>query len=181
MVEYLKSFYENIAAFDLIYIIFTLLSLVKCTRKGFVLSILEAAKWLLAYVITLFLFPRIKPYVNDVIDNEYILDVILGVGIFIVVLFLILMINRGISRAIKFSGLGKLDTVFGFFFGFLRGYIICVCIFSTVNIFYNYKNWPINSKSSWAFPYVKKGSNYLIEEFPNEKKYKESKEKIEDI
>ncbi len=181
MVEYLKSFYENIAAFDLIYIIFTLLSLVKCTRKGFVLSILEAAKWLLAYVITLFLFPRIKPYVNDVIDNEYILDVILGVGLFIVVLFLILMINRGISRAIKFSGLGKLDTVFGFFFGFLRGYIICVCIFSTVNIFYNYKNWPLNSKSSWAFPYVKKGSNYLIEEFPNEKKYKESKEKIEDI
>ena len=181
MVEYLKSFYENIAAFDLIYIIFTLLSLVKCTRKGFVLSILEAAKWLLAYVITLFLFPRIKPYVNDVIDNEYILDVILGVGIFIVVLFLILMINRGISRAIKFSGLGKLDTVFGFFFGFLRGYIICVCIFSTVNIFYNYKNWPLNSKSSWAFPYVKKGSNYLIKEFPNEKKYKESKEKIEDI
>jgi len=181
MVEYLKSFYENIAAFDLIYIIFTLLSLVKCTKKGFVLSILEAAKWLLAYVITLFLFPRIKPYVNDVIDNEYILDVILGVGIFIVVLFLILMINRGISRAIKFSGLGKLDTVFGFFFGFLRGYIICVCIFSTVNIFYNYKNWPLNSKSSWAFPYVKKGSNYLIEEFPNEKKYKESKEKIEDI
>ena len=181
MVEYLKSFYENIAAFDLIYIIFTLLSLVKCTRKGFVLSILEAAKWLLAYVITLFLFPRIKPYVNDVIDNEYILDVILGVGIFIVVLFLILMINRGISRAIKFSGLGKLDTVFGFFFGFLRGFVICVCIFSTVNIFYNYKNWPLNSKSSWAFPYVKKGSNYLIEEFPNEKKYKESKEKIEDI
>ena len=181
MVEYLKSFYENIAAFDLIYIIFTLLSLVKCTRKGFVLSILEAAKWLLAYVITLILFPRIKPYVNDVIDNEYILDIILGVGIFIVVLFLILMINRGISRAIKFSGLGKLDTVFGFFFGFLRGYIICVCIFSTVNIFYNYKNWPLNSKSSWAFPYVKKGSNYLIEEFPNEKKYKESKEKIKDI
>ena len=145
------------------------------------MSILEAAKWLLAYVITLILFPRIKPYVNDVIDNEYILDIILGVGIFIVVIFLILMINRGISRAIKFSGLGKLDTVFGFFFGFLRGYIICVCIFATVNIFYNYKNWPLNTKLSWSFPYVKKGSNYLIKEFPDEKRYKESKEKIEDI
>jgi membrane protein required for colicin V production len=91
------------------------------------------------------------------------------------------MINRGISRAIKFSGLGKIDTVFGFFFGFLRGYIICVCIFSTVNIFYYYKNWPLNTKLSWSFPYVKKGSNYLIKEFPNEKKYKESKEKIKDI
>ena len=181
MVDYFKDFYENILAFDLIYIIITLLSLIKCSRKGFVLSILEAAKWLLAYVITLILFPRIKPYVGDIIDNQYILDIILGVSIFIIVIFLILMINKGISKAVKFSGLGKLDTVFGFFFGFLRGYIICVCIFTTLNIFYNYSKWPLNTKSSWSFPYVLKGSNYLIKEFPNEKKYKESKEKIEDI
>ena len=181
MVEFFINLYENIVAFDLIYIIITLLSLIKCSRQGFVLSILAAAKWLLAYVITLILFPRIKPYVEDIIDNEYILDIILGVGIFIIVIFLILMINKGISRALKFSGLGKLDTVFGFFFGFIRGYIICVCIFATVNIFYSYKNWPLNIKLSWSFPYVEKGSNYLIKEFPDEKKYKESKEKIEDI
>ena len=181
MVEFLKDLYENIVTFDLIYIIITLLSLIKCSRQGFVLSIFAAAKWLLAYVITLILFPRIKPYVNDIIDNEYILDIIVGVGIFIVVIFLILIINKGISRAVKFSGLGKLDTVFGFFFGFLRGYVICVCIFSTVSIFYNYKYWPLNTKLSWSFPYVEKGSNYLIKEFPDEKKYKESKEKIEDI
>ena len=181
MAEFFINLYENIVAFDLIYIIITLLSLIKCSRQGFVLSILAAAKWLLAYVITLILFPRIKPYVEDIIDNEYILDIILGVGIFIIVIFLILMINKGISRALKFSGLGKLDTVFGFFFGFIRGYIICVCIFATVNIFYSYKNWPLNIKLSWSFPYVEKGSNYLIKEFPDEKKYKESKEKIEDI
>ena len=181
MVEYFKELYENILAFDLIYIIITLLSLIKCSRQGFILSLLAAAKWLLAYVVTLILFPRIKPYVDGFIDNEYILDIILGVGIFIVVIFLILMVNKGISRAVKYSGLGKLDTVFGFFFGFLRGYVICVCIFSTINIFYNYKNWPLNTKTSWSFPYVKKGSNYLIKEFPNEKKYKESKEKIKDI
>ena len=112
MIEYFKDLYENIVIFDLIYLIITLLSLIKCSRQGFVLSILAAAKWLLAYVITLILFPRIKVYVGDIIDNEYILDIVLGVGIFVVVIFLILMINKGISRAIKFSGLGKLDTVF---------------------------------------------------------------------
>ena len=181
MVEYLKDVYENIVAFDLIYIIITLLSLIKCSKKGFVLSLLAAAKWLLAYVITLILFPKVKSYVGDIIDNEYVLDIVLGLGIFVIVIFLILMINRGIGKAVKYSGLGKLDTVFGFFFGFLRGYIICVCIFSTINIFYNYINWPLNTKTSWTFPYVQKGSNYLIKEFPNEKKYKESKEKIEDI
>tara|TARA_B100001123_G_scaffold42664_1_gene43866 strand:- start:1144 stop:1686 length:543 start_codon:yes stop_codon:yes gene_type:complete len=179
--DYLQDFYKNILAFDLIYLIITLYSVIQCSSKGFVLSLLSAAKWLLAYVITLILFPRLKPFVNGIIDNEYLLNVILGVGIFVIVIFLILMVNKGISKAVKYSGLGKVDTVFGFFFGFLKGYVICVCIFSTVNIFYNYTNWPLNLKSSWTFKYVKKGSIYLVKEFPNEKKYKESKEKIEDI
>ncbi len=181
MLEILNNFYDTVSGFDLAYMIVTILSLIKCYRKGFVLSLLAASKWLLAYVVTLILFPRIKPYVDGIIDNEYILDIMLGVGIFVIVIFLILMINKGIGKAVKYSGLGQLDTIFGFFFGFLRGYVICVCIFSTINIFYNHSKWPINTKSSWTFSYVQKGSNYLIKEFPNEKKYKESKEKIEDI
>ena len=48
MIEFFKEYYENIVAFDIIYLIITLLSLIKCSRKGFILSILEAAKWLLA-------------------------------------------------------------------------------------------------------------------------------------
>ena len=132
MVDHLKDFYENILAFDLIYVIITLLSLIKCSRKGFVLSILEAGKWLLAYVVTLILFPRLKPYVDGMIDNEYILDVILGVGIFVIVIFLILMINKGLSRAVKFSVLGKLDTVFGFFLFWILKRVYYLCLY-----FYN--------------------------------------------
>ena len=179
--EILKNFYNEVSSFDLIYIFFTVLSLIKCSRKGFVLSILAASKWLLAYVVTLVIFPRIKPYVKDIIDNEYVLDIVLGISIFVLVIFIILMINKGINKAVIYSGLGKLDAVFGFFFGFIRSYIICVCIFATINIFYNHKNWPLSINKSLTFPYVKKGSNYLIKEFPNEKKYKESKEKIKDI
>ena len=181
MFEFLKDFYENIVVFDIIYLIITLLSLVKCLRKGFVLSLLEAAKWLLAYVITLILFPRIKPYVDGIIDNEYVLDIVLGVGLFIIIIFLILMINKAISKAVKFSGLGKLDTIFGFFFGFIRAYIISICIFSGVHIVYNYDKWPLNLNKSYTFPYLEKGSNYLLKVFPNEKTYKDSKEKIEDL
>ena len=181
MVDSLLDFYKSISGFDLIYLIITVWSLIKCSSKGFVLSILSASKWLLAYVVTLILFPKIKPYVKDVIDNQYVLDLVLGVGIFVVVIFLILIINKGVSKTIKYSGIGKVDTVFGFFFGFIRAYIVCVCIFATVNIFYNHKNWPINTSKSFTFSYVKKGSNYLIKEFPNEKEYKDAKEKVQDI
>ena len=180
MEEFFKIFKE-ISNFDLIYIFFTILSLIKCSQKGFILSLLAASKWLLAYVLTLIIFPKAKPLVDGIIDNEYILDIILGMGIFVVIIFIILMINKGIGKAVTYSGLGTLDKVFGFFFGFLRSYIICVCIFSTITIIYNHKKWPLNLDKSLTFPIVKKGSSYLIKEFPNEKKYKESKEKIEDI
>ena len=181
MVDVLKDFFEASSVIDLIYIVITIWSLISCYTKGFVLSILSMAKWLLAYVITLILFPRIKPYVEDIIDNEYVLDIGLGIAIFIVVIFLVLLVNKGISKAVKYTGIGGLDTTFGFFFGFVKAYIVSVCIFSGIHIVYNHDKWPINLDKSYTFPYLEKGSNYLIKEFPNEKTYQESKEKIEDI
>ena len=171
--EFFREILNSISSVDTIYVIITILSLIKCYSKGFVLSILSMSKWLLAYIITLIIFPRAKPYVKNIVDNEYVLDVGLGIAIFIVVIFLILMINKGISNAIKYTGLGSLDTVFGFFFGFIRAYIISICIFSGVHIVYNYDKWPINLDKSYTFPYLEKGSNYLLKVFPNEKKYQE--------
>ncbi len=179
--EILKEFYNSISVLDLVYLIITILSLIKCYIKGFILSVLAMAKWLLAYVLTLIIFPRIKPYVKGIIDNEYILDIALGISIFIIVIFFILLINKGINKAVKYTGLGNLDTIFGFFFGFVRSYIIAVCIFSAVHIVYNHDKWPINHNKSYIFPYLKKGSNYLLKEFPDEKTYQDSKEKIKEL
>jgi membrane protein required for colicin V production len=181
MLDSLKDFYQAISIIDLIYLILTILSLIKCYKKGFILSILSMAKWLLAYIITLIIFPKVKPYLKDIIDNEYVLDVSLGVTIFVVVIFLVLLVNKGISKAVNYTGIGGLDTIFGFFFGFIRAYIISACIFSGIHIVYNYDKWPINLDKSFIFPYLEKGSNYLIKEFPNEKTYQDSKEKIEEL
>ena len=175
------NFYDATSIIDLIYILITIFSLIKCYKKGFILSILSTAKWVLAYIITLLIFPKIKPYLKDVVDNEYILDVGLGIGIFVIVIFLVLLVNKGLSKAIRYTGIGNLDTMFGFFFGFIRGYIISIIIFSGVHIVYNYDKWPINLDQSYIFPYLEKGSNYLLKEFPNEKTYQDSKEKIEEL
>tara|TARA_Y200000002_G_scaffold159040_1_gene131460 strand:- start:943 stop:1488 length:546 start_codon:yes stop_codon:yes gene_type:complete len=175
------DFYDATSIIDLIYLVITILSLIKCYKKGFVLSILSMMKWLLAYIITLIIFPRIKPFLKNIIDNEYVLDIGLGITIFVVVIFLVLMVNKGISKAVRYTGIGSLDTLFGFFFGFLRAYIISVCIFSGIHIVYNYDKWPINVDKSYVFPYIEKGSNYLLKEFPDEKTYQDSKEKIEEL
>ena len=179
--EVFLNFLEIVSSFDIIYLIITTLSLVKCYKKGFVLSLLSASKWLLAYVITLFLFPKVKPYVEDIIDNEYVLDVLLGICLFIIIIFFILLINKGISKAVTYTGIGGLDKIFGFFFGFLRGYVISVCIFATVDIIYNSDRWPIDLENSLSFQLVEKGSNYLINEFPDKKEYENAKEKVQEL
>ena len=181
MLENIFEQITDISLIDILYLIITILSVLKCAKKGFILSILSASKWLLAYVLTLFTFPKIKPYFEDYISNEYALDITLAISLFVIIIFVILMINKGLKNAIQFTGLGKLDSFFGFFFGFLRGYVIIVCVFTTINLFVNYKDWPIKTKESFTFSYIEKGSSYLIENFPNEKDYEDSKEKIKDI
>ena len=181
MPDFFINFYKITSMIDIIYILITTLSLIKCYKQGFILSLLSMAKWLFAYVITLLIIPKIKPYLKDVIDNEYVLDVGLGIIIFVIVIFLVLMINKGLSKAIRYTGIGSLDTIFGFFFGFVRAYIISICIFSGVHIVYNYDKWPVNLDKSFAFPYLEKGSNYLLREYHKEKTYQDSKEKIEEL
>ena len=126
MIDTLKDFFNETSIIDFLYLVVTVISLIQCYRKGFVLSVLSMAKWILAYVISLILFPRVKPYFKDIIDSEYVLDVGLGIAIFVVVIFLVLLINKGISKAVSYTGIGDLDKMFGFFFGFIKAYIIAV-------------------------------------------------------
>ena len=181
MFDALKDFYEAVSLIDLVYLIVTVISVIKCYSKGFILSLLSASRWLLAYVVTIILFPKLKPYFKNLIDSEYVLDVTLGLVIFVLVIFTILVVNKGISKTVKFVGLGRLDSTFGLFFGFIRGYVISVCLFSAIDIVYNYNKWPISIDKSYTFPYIEKGSIYLVKVFPNEKKYQDSKEKIEEL
>ena len=179
--DVIKNIFDQISFFDLIYITITILYLIRCSIKGFVLSLLSAAKWLLAYILTLITFPKVRPYVKDIIDNEYVLDILLAVLIFVIIMFIILLINKGIKRTVRYTGMGKIDVFFGFLFGFVKAYVVSVCIFASIHIVYNYDKWPIDNRKSFTFSYVKKGSNYLIKEFPSKKEYEDAKEKVSDI
>ena len=125
LLEHLTS---SISAFDIIYLIITLLTVIQCTKKGFVLSLLSASKWLLALIITIILVPKLRPWAKNYIDSEYLLDIGLGIVIFICTIFIILMISRAIGQVVKYSGLGSVDSFFGFIFGIFKGYVVCVVL-----------------------------------------------------
>ena len=78
-------------------------------------------------------------------------------------------------------GVGSIDKAFGFLFGFFKGYIVSVCLFSIFNWFYPYQNWGISAEKAFSFNLMIKGSEILIEEFPSGEDIINTKEKIEKI
>ena len=138
-------------------------------------------KWVLSTIITIILVPKLQPSVAEYIESEFINNYGLGIGVFFVTLFLIILIGKALGRAMTWTGVGSIDKTFGLLFGFFKGYIVSVCIFSILNWFYPYQNWGISAEDAISFKIINKGSETLIREFPSNKDLIDTKEKIEKI
>ena len=173
---------NSISAFDLIVFLIVIYSMATCAAKGFMMSLLSFSKWLLALVITIILVPKLNPWIQEYIESKFVTDIGLGIFIYIVSLFVIINIGKAISSAVTYSGLGSADKSFGLIFGIFKGYVICVCIFSLLNWFYPHTNWPIETDGTYSFEIIYKGSEFLVDEFPNSKDYyDQTEEKLEKI
>ena len=125
--------------------------------------------------------PKLEPYVSDYINNEYVSGIGMGIAIYILTLFTLILLGRSLGRLFSYTGMGSIDKVFGFFFGIFKGYVFVVCIFSIVNWFHSYEKWDISLKNSYFFSITEKGSKILIEEFPSTKDIDDTKKEIEKI
>ena len=181
MDNFLSFIRENIVLFDIIFLIFIIYFSIQCFAKGFFLSLISFLKWILALIITIILVPKVEPYISDYVENQYITGIGLGIFIYILCLFILILLGRSLGKLFAYTGVGPVDKTFGFFFGIFKGYIFVVCIFSMVNWFYSYEKWDMSLNKAYSFPIVKKGSKLLIEEFPSRNDIKETREEIEKI
>ncbi len=179
--EFFNQIFSFTNFFDFVVIIITIYSTIQCYLKGFSLSLISFMKWILSLVSTIILVPKLQPTVRDYIESDFINNVGLGVTIFILTLFLLIVVGKALSKAVTWTGVGSIDKTFGFLFGFFKAYIMCVCLFSILNWFYPYKNWGISADKALSFNLIFKGSNILVEEFPSNEDLKDTKEKIEKI
>ena len=172
---------DNLPLFDIVFLVFVAYFGIQCLARGFVLSIISSVKWILALVITIKLIPIVESKVSNYIDiNEHVFSVGLGIFVYAVSLFLLIIMGRSLGR-VSYAGLGPIDKIFGLFFGIAKGYIFAVCIFAIANWFYSYEKWDISLNDSYFFPKVEWGSMWLIDKFPNQKDLRDTKEKIEQI
>jgi len=181
MSKIIDIFLNNLNLFDLFFYIILLYSVIQCFLKGFSLSLISFMKWIFSTVVTIILVPKFQPIVSDYIESEFINNIGLGATIFIFTLFLTILIGKSFSKAVTWTGVGSIDKVFGLLFGFFKGYVVSVCLFSIFNWFYPYQNWGISAENALSFNLINKGSEILIEEFPSTDDFIDTKEKIEKI
>ena len=181
----ITSFFENLVKninyFDIFFFAILVYFVIQCFLKGFSLSLISFMKWVLSTVVTIILVPKFQPVVSEFIQSEFVNNVGLGITIFILTLFITILIGKTLGKAVIWTGVGSIDKGFGFLFGFFKGYIVSVCLFSILNWFYPYQNWGISAEDAISFNLVYKGSEILIEEFPSRKDFIDTKEKIEKI
>ena len=177
----LINIFDNINLLDIFFILVLIYNVVQCFLKGFSLSLISFMKWVISTVITIILVPKLQPQVSEYIQSEFINNLGLGIAIFIFTLFITILIGKTLSKAVTWTGVGSIDKVFGFLFGFFKGYVVSVCLFSIFNWFYPYQNWGISAESAMSFNFINRGSEILIEEFPTNEDFIDTKEKIEKI
>ncbi len=182
MISYLLDYLpNNLNLFDIFFLIILTYNVIQCLFKGFSLSLISFMKWVLSTVITIILVPKFQPYVSEYIQSEFINKFGLGLAIFVLTLFTIILAGKILSKSVTWTGVGPIDKGFGFLFGFFKGYIVSVCLFSIFNWFYPHQNWGISANDAISFNLIIKGNEILIEEFPSNKDFINTKEKIEKI
>ena len=181
MIDVLQDLVSSINFFDISIFVIVIYNVFHCFYKGFSLSLISFSKWILSTIVTIILVPKLQPIVSEYIQSEFINNLGLGIAIFILTLFITIIIGKTLSKAVSWTGVGSIDKVFGFVFGFFKGYIVCVCLFSIFNWFYPYQNWGISAEDAVSFSFISKGSEILIEEFPSDEDFIDTKEKIEKI
>ena len=88
---------ENIALFDVIFLIFIVYFSLQCFAKGFFLSLVSFLKWILALIITIILVPKIEPYISEYIQNEYVTGIGLGISVYILSLFVLILLGKSLT------------------------------------------------------------------------------------
>jgi len=179
--DFLEKITDSLNLFDIFFLVILIYCIIQCFLKGFSLSLISFMKWVLSTIVTIILVPKFQPLISEYIESQFINNFGLGIAIFIFTLFITILIGKTLSKAVTWTGVGSIDKGFGLFFGFFKGYIVSVCLFSIFNWFYPYQNWGISAEDAFSFNIVVRGSEILIEEFPSSEDFIDTKEKIEKI
>lgn len=154
--------YNNL--FDLVVILFILISAFFAFSRGFFQEIFSLFSWAGALLISFLYGDFISIYTDKILNNIILSKIITYILVFIVSLFFLSFISKKVSGKIKYSSVGMVDRSLGFLFGVIRGYILLCLLLFGYNFFFKdiHPAWLENSKLSYI---LMQGSVTLVSIF----------------
>ena len=157
-----------ITGLDFIVVAVMLISALLAMVRGLTREVLSIASWVVAAGATLYFFPRFQADVRAMLQPNWLADISLAVGIFVVTLIVVSFITMRISDFILDSRIGALDRTLGFIFGLFRGLLLVV-------IAYMFLIWlvPIENQPGWirdarSAPILKQTGDAIIALLPED-------------
>ncbi len=153
---------------DIFVIIIMLLSGIISLRFGFIRVVLGVSGWVGATLATIYFFPDVRTYAQDLIESQLLADISAGAIIFVLSMIIFSLIANAIARTIRHSGLNILDRTFGLVVGLAIGAVIV----SGTYIFTN-QVLGLNDKSSFfsntrTLPLLRRGADLIVSATPKE-------------
>lgn len=136
-------------AFDLGIIVFLLLGALFGFFTGFVRGGLFVASWIGAIVVTIYSFPRVRPFARESIEPEWLADLIGGAALFIVALILLYLASHMLSGWVRNSRLNALDRSLGLLAGIVTAMLVIAVAYLPFsdNIAENPPDWVVGSRT----------------------------------
>ena len=173
---------SNFSIIDYIFLSFVFFFAFLGLNNGFVLTLLSFLKWIVAFILVKILLPIVTPYTENIIKSEFTNDLIVGTIIFILSIFLIMLIMKGIKKTMSWTGLGPIDKFFGFIFGFFKGYVYFIALYSIINFMHPSDRWSNSFNKGKFMTFIISGQNFLEENLPKRYEYiDKSKKNVEKI
>ena len=155
------NFGDLINFFDLSVLIILFISCFFAFKNGLIKSIFNLGKWIAIIILIKLSFNILRPFVDEYIQNSTIADICIFLTVLICSYILLSTFNRIMIGIIQPSKSGFADYMFGSIFGLIRGYIIVVLIFSSINASFSYSSWPKFTQKGTLIEIIKYGDEFL--------------------
>ncbi len=154
---------------DYVIIVTMVVSALMSMLRGMTRELLGLVGWPLAIFSTYFAQPIVKPIITKIVVVESISQALSLALPFAIVVVLWFVIASMLSPSLKRAGLRSLDRWLGMFFGFIRGYIIVILIYTVASVVIDGDEYlPEEVKNSVFTPYIQAGSIALAHYAPKD-------------
>lgn len=178
--------FSELTMFDVVIISIILISSLLAFIKGFVSAVLSFTNWVVSFMLVIYATPVVAEWLSGVVDSEQTARVFASVLVFITSFIFFAILNGQIIRLVRSAGIGSIDRTLGLAFGMVRGVLIGVVIFLSVNIGFNMlsadseKASPEWLKEAKSYNLLQAASGILVEYIPDDK-FQEAQDKIKEI